>query len=139
LYTGEGANLTANNLTSVRGDLYTGEGANLTANNLTSVGGRLYMRKGATLTANALTTVGGDLFMFEGATLTVNALTTAYGQPGRELTRCTVSGHVLWLGNNGLYYAGRCVGLTREQALDHWSTGTARTKLFTAAILNTTI
>jgi hypothetical protein len=136
LYVYKGATLTANALTTVRGNLWVGGGATLIINTLTAVGRSVIVRDGATLTADALTVVGGSLYVREGATLTANALTTAYGVPGRELTRCPVDGYVLWLGDNSLYYAGCVKALTREQALDHWSTDTARAKLFTAAILS---
>jgi hypothetical protein len=118
----KGASLTANALTVVTWHLIVDEGATLTADALTAVYGNLDVRKGASLTANALTVVRRGLFVHKGATLTANALTTAYGQPGRELARCPVDGYVLWSGDNGLYYAGCCTGLTREQALGYWGT-----------------
>jgi hypothetical protein len=107
----------------------------MTANTLTTVGGYLSAREGATLTASNLTSVQGRLYVYSGATLTASNLTSAYGAPGRELTRCPTDGYVLWLGDNGLYYAGCAIILTREQALERWAREDDRAKLFTAAIL----
>jgi hypothetical protein len=92
---------------------------------------------GATLTAPQLTSVGWLMYVYDGAKLTAPLLTTAYGQPGHEIARCPIDGYVLWLGDNGLYYAGCSRGLTRDEALAHWRRDNPRARLFTAAILNT--
>jgi hypothetical protein len=122
-------------VTAVTGHLIVYSGATLTANALTTVHGYLSVGSGATLTVNALTSVKGSLSVREGATLTASNLTTAYGVPGRELTRCPADGYVLWLGDDGLYYAGCRRGLNREQALERWEREDDRAKLFTGAIL----
>jgi hypothetical protein len=150
-----GATLTAPQLTSISGDLYMAEGATLTAPQLTSISGDLYVHDGATLTAPQLTSVsylevydGATLTapqltsvdymdVYDGAKLTTPLLTSVYGQRGREIARCPDEGYVLWLTSNGLYYAGCRRGLTRDEALAHWSDDNPRARLFTAAILNT--
>ena len=94
---------------------------------LTTVGEDLYIRVDTALPA--LTTVGGGLAIRPGTTMP--ALCVAHGVGGRLLC---VSGYGLWLGDNGLLYAGCRKGLTVAQALDHWDRQDERAIKFTAAI-----
>jgi hypothetical protein len=113
-------------LTTVAGLLWVCAEVTLPA--LTSVGGEL--RGIAKASLPALTSVGGSLY--SNAEATLPALTTAHGVPGRLLC---VSDYGLWLGDNGLLYAGCRKGLTVQQALEHWEhREDARAVLFTEAI-----
>jgi uncharacterized protein YjbI with pentapeptide repeats len=99
----------------------------------TSVGGWLHLSgcdlKGITLP----TSVGGSLNL-SGCDLkgiTLNGLQSLYGQKGRAI--CIREDYVLWMGDNGRYYAG-CRDFTKKQALEHWNREDDRACQFTIAI-----
>jgi hypothetical protein len=94
---------------------------------VTDVGGHLYIDADADLPA--LTTVGGYLYIDADADLP--ALTTAHGVKGRLLCASTYG---LWLGDNGLLYAGCRQGLTIDEALKHWDRPDKRAVKFTESI-----
>jgi uncharacterized membrane protein len=112
-------------LTSVGGDLYINAEASLPV--LTSVGGALYIDAEASLPV--LTSVGGYLYIDAEASLPV--LTSAHGVRGALLA---VSKYGLWRSDEGLYYAGCRVNLTKDKALAHWGRGDDRALLFASAI-----
>jgi hypothetical protein len=112
-------------LTTVGGDLRIYADTDLPV--LTTVGGHLNINAYADLPV--LTTVGGDLRIY--ADTPLPALTTAHGVKGRLLCASTYG---LWLGDNGLLYAGCHEGLTIDEALKHWDRTDERAVMFTAAI-----
>jgi len=122
---------------SVGGSLYL-SGCDLSGVTLpASVGGSLYLRgcdlSGVTLPAS----VGGSLYL-RGAK---NPDPTQWWQENGEATRrrciavCPRDGYALVQTDTDRFSAGCRSGLTRKQALAHWSRKDARAKLFTAAIL----
>lgn len=128
--------LIAPELSTVGGHLTLHESPTVNIPKLTTIGKGLILGHGVTLNAPNLRIVGEELRILPDAELKA-PLTSAYGQPGHELARSPERGYVLWLGDNGRYYAGcRQQGFTRKQALKHWSSDTPRAKLFRAAILN---
>jgi hypothetical protein len=79
-----------------------------------------------------LNTISREMFVSSHAHTVIPALKKLGGVPGRLLC---VSSYGLWLGDNGLLYAGCRRGLTVQQALEHWEhREDARAVLFTAAI-----
>jgi hypothetical protein len=114
-------------LTTVGGHLNINADADLRA--LKNVGGDLHIYEHADADLPALTTVEGRLYLL--GHYNMPELTTAHGVKGRLLCASTYG---LWLGDNGLIYAGCREGLTIGAALKHWDRPDERAVMFTAAI-----